>query len=299
MTDVGAQATAGDMGGAHDGSRGETGPLVLIGAGNMGRALLAGWLAHGWSAADITVVDPGLPAPTRELCAQHGLQHVPAISDVVLTGRDAATFVVAVKPAGAIAACAAAGELCAAQGVTGLLLSVAAGVRLADYQSVAGAHLTCVRTMPNTPASIGAGMTALCGPPTLTARQKISATQLMQAVGATAWLDAEGDLDAVTAVSGSGPGYIFHVVEALAKAGEAQGLAPELAMQLARQTVAGVGAMLASDPADAATLRENVTSPNGTTAAGLGVLMASDGGLSELFSSAVDAAAARSRELAG
>jgi pyrroline-5-carboxylate reductase len=179
-----------------------------------------------------------------------------------------------------------------------LVLSIAAGKPLALFERVLGAGLGVVRAMPNTPAAVGRGIPVLCANAAASGAQRDLAVRLMAAVGTTHWIADEDLMHAVTAVSGSGPAYLFHLIEALAAAGAAAGLPPELAMPLARGTVTGAGELAARSTEDAATLRVNVTSPGGTTAAALAVLTAEDDGLTRLLTRAVAAAAARSRELA-
>ncbi|MFZ1102439.1 MAG: pyrroline-5-carboxylate reductase, partial [Hyphomicrobiaceae bacterium] len=178
-----------------------------------------------------------------------------------------------------------------------VVVSIAAGRQIGGLAVHLAEGTAIVRAMPNTPASVGRGITVAVGNAHVTAAQRDACDRLLRAVGEVSWVDDEGLMDAVTAVSGSGPAYVFHLAECLAQAGAAAGLAPELAQKLARWTVAGAGELLHRSDLDAATLRRNVTSPAGTTAAGLEVLMADDG-LAELMRKAVAAAARRSRELA-
>lgn len=257
--------------------------MVLVGAGRMGGALLEGWLGRGLLPSALHVIDPNA-AP--EL-AERGLPvngPIPA---------DPAVLVLAVKPQmmGAVLP-----ELRAlGQGGT-LVVSVAAGVTLAAYGQ-AFPQAPIVRAMPNTPAAIGRGITAIVGNDRVDEAQLALAEMLLSAVGEVVRLDDEAQMDAVTAVSGSGPAYVFHLIETLAAAGEAEGLAPDLALQLARSTVAGAGALALASDAGPATLRENVTSPGGTTAAALSVLMDEATGFPPLLRRAVHAAAERGREL--
>lgn len=255
--------------------------LVLLGCGKMGSAMLAGWLERGLPPAAVHVIDP---APSDWLKA----------SGVALAGDlppDPAVLLVAVKPqmmAEALPRVAPLG------GGRTLVVSVAAGTPLARFEDAFGPGTPVVRAMPNTPAAVGQGITALAANDAAGAEGLATAEALLSAVGRVVRLADEAQMDAVTGVSGSGPAYVFHMVEALAAAGEAEGLAPDLAMALARQTVAGAGALLAGSEESAAQLRVNVTSPQGTTAAGLDVLMEE---LPELMRRTVAAAAARSREL--
>ena len=259
--------------------------LVLLGCGKMGSALLAGWLARGVIPSAVTVLDPAPSDWLRGTGVAINAALPPAPAVVVL----------AVKPqmmGAALPALAALGN-----GTT-LFVSIAAGTTLARLADVLGDRTPIIRTMPNTPAAVGAGVTALIGNRAASADQIALADALMQAVGQVVHLEHEAQMDAVTGLSGSGPAYVFHMIEAMAAAGEAQGLAPDLAMTLARATVIGAGALAQADPLNAATLRANVTSPGGTTAAALNVLMDESTGLPPLMARAIDAATRRSRELA-
>lgn len=258
--------------------------LVLLGCGKMGSALLQGWLAGGLKPGAVHVIDPH---PSDWVQAQ-GVQVNQPLPD------SPAVVLVAVKPQMMGAA------LPKLQGYGGgdtLFVSVAAGTLISAYEAVLGAATPIVRTMPNTPAAVGRGITAICGNAHATAAHLDLAQALMSAVGQVVRLEGEHQMDAVTAVSGSGPAYVFHLIEALAAAAEAQGLAPDLAMQLARATVTGAGELAHQAPESAAQLRINVTSPGGTTAAALAVLMDPDTGLPPLMRRAVQAAAERGREL--
>ena len=177
------------------------------------------------------------------------------------------------------------------------VISIAAGTPLKAFEAAFGAGTPVVRAMPNTPAAIGQGITAIVGNAQASEAQMALAESLLSAVGDVVRLEGEGQMDAVTAVSGSGPAYVFHLIETLAAAGEAEGLSPDLALRLARATVAGAGALAQQTGTDPAQLRRDVTSPNGTTQAGLGVLMDEQGGLGSLIRRTVRAAAARSEEL--
>lgn len=260
-----------------------TGGAVLLGCGKMGMAMLDGWLAAGVPAAAFTVIDPK-PAD--------------ALSDLdVRLNTDLpsspAAVILAVKPQMMPDALP---QVAGLAGSGTLFLSIAAGLDIAWFEAQLGATTPIVRAMPNTPAAVGQGISALIAN---SAGQKSLdlAEALLGAVGQTVRLEAEAQMDAVTAVSGSGPAYVFHLIEALAAAGEAEGLSPGLAMQLARATVAGSGALAASSALSAETLRVNVTSPGGTTAAGLSLLMDAESGLRPLMGRTVAAAAARSRAL--
>lgn len=257
--------------------------LVLVGAGRMGGALLRGWLAQGLAPQAVQVIEPHPAAWLAE--AGVGVNgQLPA---------DPAVIVLAVKPQmmGAVLP-----EL-AARGQGGaMVLSVAAGVTLARF-GAAFPGAAIVRAMPNTPAAIGQGITAIIGNDRADAAALDLAEALMGAVGRVVRLTDEAQMDAVTGLSGSGPAYVFHLIEALAAAGAAQGLPDDLALELARMTVAGAGALAVAEDEDPAVLRDNVTSPGGTTFAGLQVLMDPATGLPPLVARTVAAATARSREL--
>lgn len=254
-----------------------------MGCGKMGSAMLKGWLETGLPAPSVHVVDP---APSAWLRA----------SGVALNGplpEAPAVVVVAVKPQMMAAALPGMAML---GGGKSVFLSVAAGTALAAFEAVLGAQTPIVRAMPNTPAAIGQGITAIVANAAGQGALGL-AEDLLQAVGQVVRIDDEGQMDAVTGVSGSGPAYVFHLIETLAAAGTAQGLPEDLAMQLAKATVAGAGALAATAEDSPATLRANVTSPNGTTQAALEVLMDEASGLPALMARAVAAATERSKEL--
>lgn len=258
--------------------------LVLLGCGKMGSAMLAGWLDGGVAPSSVWVQDP---FPSDWVISQgvHVNEDLPASPAIVL---------IAVKPqmmAEALPVLAAMGN-----GST-LFVSVAAGVTIGNYEDILGAETPIIRAMPNTPAAVGKGITAIIGNSYTDAGVLEQAEALLQAVGQVVRLDHEGQMDAVTGVSGSGPAYVFHMIEAMAAAGEAQGLAPEMAMQLAKATVAGAGALAEEADETPSQLRVNVTSPNGTTQAGLEVLMDEAAGLPPLIAATVKAATDRSKEL--
>lgn len=258
--------------------------LVLLGCGKMGSALLAGWLAAGLPAASVWVIEPS-PSDWLRAAGVHLNQGVPQAPAVV---------VLAVKPqmmGAALPALQALGD-----GAV-LFISIAAGTSIATFEASLGAQTPIVRAMPNTPAMVGRGITGLCGNAYASADDLALATDLMGAVGTVVALEGEHQMDAVTAVSGSGPAYVFYLIEALAQAGAAQGLSPDVAMQLARATICGAGELAHRAPETAAQLRINVTSPGGTTAAALAHLMDADTGMAPLMARAVGAAAARGREL--
>jgi pyrroline-5-carboxylate reductase len=258
--------------------------LVLLGCGKMGTALLTGWLAAGVPAASVWVIEPH---PTEWLKASgvHLNEGVPAKPAVAL---------LAVKPQMMGAALPA---LVALGNGTTLFVSIAAGTTIAAFEAALGDRTPIVRTMPNTPAMVNRGITALCRNAHVSEGGMALAVALMAAVGETVVLDGEHQIDAVTAVSGSGPAYVFHLIEAMAAAGVAEGLSEAVAMQLARATVCGAGELAHRSAESAAQLRVNVTSPGGTTAAALAVLMDEAAGLPPLMKRAVKAAADRGREL--
>lgn len=259
--------------------------LVMLGCGKMGSALLQGWLDGGLDPAEVWIRDPGAPDWLSGAGVTHINDDLPANPAVV---------VVAVKPQLMDKALP---DLAHLGGGETMFLSVAAGLSIAHYEQALGAATPIVRSMPNTPAAVGQGITAIVGNEAVSDPALDLAEALLSAVGQVVRLEAESQMDAVTGVSGSGPAYVFHMIEALTAAAEAEGLSPELAVKLATATVAGAGALAQAADESAATLRQNVTSPNGTTAAGLDVLMAEETGLRPLIRNTVAAAAARSREL--
>jgi pyrroline-5-carboxylate reductase len=264
------------------------GTLVLVGAGKMGSAMLDGWLALKLPPKKLVVIEPQ-PSKAIKALARRGVRINPK-------GRihNVAALVIAVKPQVAPDAVA---PLAALVGRQTVVVSIMAGRTLAFIeQALPGAAI--VRAMPNTPAAIGRGITVAVPNARVGAPARKLAHALLAATGAVEWADDEALMDAVTAVSGSGPAYVFLLAEALARAGAAAGLPPAMADRLARATVAGSGELLHRSTLDAATLRANVTSPGGTTAAALDVLMGSDG-LEPILTKAVAAAAKRGRELAG
>lgn len=259
--------------------------LALIGAGNMGGAMLGGWLAQGFDPNSITVIDPAQPQSFRD----KGVR----VEAVPPPGMMADVLVLAVKPQimGEILPFAA--RLAGPDTVT---VSVAAGQTIATIEAALGKGRAVVRTMPNTPALVGRGITVACPNAAVTPLQRRRVDGLLKAIGKVEWVNDEALIDAVTAVSGSGPAYVFHLVEAMTAAGEKAGLPPALAAVLARETVSGAGELLAQSELPPSRLRENVTSPKGTTAAALEVLMG-EGGLTPLMEKAVAAAHRRAKEL--
>jgi pyrroline-5-carboxylate reductase len=264
------------------------GPVVLVGAGKMGGAMLEGWLRLGLDPAKITVVEPSPSGELRSLAGRglHLVAELPALR--------AAAVVVAVKPQSALAVVP---KLAPLIGGPTVVISIMAGRTLAFLQKPLPENAAIVRAMPNTPAAVGRGITVAVANEHTGANQRDLADQLLGATGAVEWIDNEGLMDAVTAVSGSGPAYVFLLAECLARAGVAAGLPDDLAERLARATIAGSGELLWRSTLDAAALRVNVTSPGGTTAAALDVLMGPNG-LNSLMDKAVAAATRRSRDLA-
>ena len=266
-----------------------SGAIVLAGGGKMGSALLTGWLKSGVKAAQVYVVEP----------EENAAQRLTALGVTVAAQASelpeaAETIMFAVKPQIMNDVVPDYRRLAGAETV---FLSIAAGCKIALFESHLGA-VPVVRAMPNTPAAIGLGMTVACANQETSDSQKARCQHLLEAVGEVAWAADEALMDPVTAVSGSGPAYVFLLIETLADAGVEAGLAPDLAMRLARATVRGAGE-LASHSEDAPDqLRVNVTSPGGTTAAALDILM-SDDGLAPLMKRAVLAATERSKALAG
>ncbi len=267
-------------------------PLLLIGGGKMGGALLEGWLARGLPPTEAHIVEPD--AGRRAALAELGPVRLHAAIAELPDSLKPAALVLAVKPQVMDAVLA---ECRTIAGRSGFVLSIAAGKEIAGFERVFGNDRPIVRAMPNTPAAVGRGMSVLFANAACGAEVRAGAEALMAAVGEVAWIEDEELMHAVTAVSGSGPAYVFLLVEAMAAAGARLGLAPELAERLARRTVGGAGELLHRSPAAAAELRRAVTSPGGTTEAALRVLMRPDG-LEALLIEAVAAAEQRSRELA-
>lgn len=256
----------------------------------MGGALLEGWIRTGRPAGHLHVIEP---RPSAAIRASGVTCH--AGPDALPPEARFGAIVFAVKPD---ALARVLPDYAVLAGRTGTLcLSIAAGKTLDFLTRHLGADASVIRAMPNTPAAIGRGITALVAAPGVTAAQKSLAEDLLRPAGRCLWLEDEGQMDAVTAISGSGPAYVFLLTECLAEAGIAEGLPAEIAQSLARETVTGAAALLAETDAAPAVLRRNVTSPGGTTEAALGVLAASDG-LGPLLARAVAAAAGRSRDLA-
>ena len=265
-----------------------SGSIILLGAGKMGQAMLEGWLARGLDPGKLIVIEPQPSTPVQDLVGRGATlnpDHAPR----------AAAVVIAVKPQSTAEALP---RVVASIGDATLVLSIMAGRTLDFLQRSCPAGTAVVRAMPNTPAAIGRGITVACPNPHVSADQRQLAGSLLAAIGSVEWITDESLMDAVTAVSGSGPAYVFLLAEAMARAGVAAGLPPDLAERLARETVAGSGELLRRSDQDPAMLRRNVTSPGGTTAAALEILMRPDG-FDRLLTDAIAAATRRSRELAG
>jgi pyrroline-5-carboxylate reductase len=273
----------------------EAGSVLLVGAGRMGGALLQGWLASGFPASRIFVQEPSPPPEIADAIARAGIR----------TGTPPAmdgppqVILLAVKPQAMEQVLPTVAPL---SGPDTVVLSIAAGRSIESMARAFPADTAVIRAMPNTPAAIGRGITALCANAHTTQAQRTACERLLKASGETVWVEEEGLIDAVTAVSGSGPAYVFLLAECMAKAGRAIGLDAELAAKLARATVSGAGELLHQSQLGPDELRRNVTSPNGTTQAALDVLMGSAGAghpMQELIARAVEAAQRRARELAG
>ena len=267
------------------------GTLVLVGAGKMGGAMLEGWLEAGVPASQVVALDPAPPPEVKALLEAKGVRHNPDVASL----DDVAVVLVAVKPQVMDEVLAPLVSLAASMP---LVLSVVAGKTIASLSQYFGADAAIIRTMPNTPAAIGRGITAMAANANVSPLQILLATSLLLSIGEVVQVESEAQIDAVTAVSGSGPAYVFYLTECMAAAGVKLGLPAGLSMQLARATVAGSGELMHRSGIEAATLRQNVTSPKGTTYAALQVLMADDG-LATLMQKALAAAASRSKELAG
>lgn len=258
--------------------------LVLLGCGKMGSAMLQGWLAEGVKASSVTIIDP-YPSDWVKTQGVHVNTDLPT---------SPAVCILAVKPQMMGAALP---QLQALGNGNTLFISIAAGTSIASFEDVLGSDTPIIRAMPNTPAAIGRGITALIGNDKINDEQMNMAEALLSAVGQTVQLENEGQMDAVTALSGSGPAYVFHLIETMAAAGVAQGLPDAMALQLAKATVAGAGELAEQSNENPSQLRVNVTSPGGTTAAALAVLMDAETGFPKIVGDGIQAAADRSREL--
>lgn len=264
--------------------------LILIGAGKMGGSMLEGWLRVGVRPQGVTVIDPHPSEEMNRFCREQGI----ALNPANLAAPD--VLVLAIKPQ---MLDEAATSVNACLGPQTLIVSILAGKTIGDLRSGLPASRAIVRAMPNLPASIGRGATGAALNDQVSEEQRLMADALLASNGIVEWLPTEDLIDAVTAVSGSGPAYVFHLVECLAEAGAAAGLPPDLAQRLARATVTGAGELLFRSDLPPATLRQNVTSPGGTTAAALEVLMRDPDGMKALMYEAVAAAKRRAEELAG
>ncbi|MBT4542435.1 MAG: pyrroline-5-carboxylate reductase [Alphaproteobacteria bacterium] len=268
-----------------------SGPVLLVGCGKMGGAMLGGWLDRGLAADSVHIVEPF--ADNAAAAAKLGVNVYNAPGDLP-ADLAPAVVIFAVKPQQmADAAPAFSGFTASA-----VYLSIAAGTPISTFENFLGSDAAIVRSMPNTPAAVRRGITVACPNDNVSDEQRALCHDMLEAVGDVGWVDDEGLIDAVTATSGSGPAYVFLLIECLAKAGQEAGLSAEMAMQLAAATVSGAGELARQADDEAAVLRKNVTSPGGTTAAALEVLMAESEGLQQLMTRAVAAAADRSRELA-
>jgi pyrroline-5-carboxylate reductase len=266
------------------------GTLVLLGAGKMGGAMLEGWLRAGVPPQQIVALDPAPPAEVLHVIARNGIAHNPDISridnvEVLLAAVKPQVMDDVLKPVAVL------------RRFKPLVLSIAAGKTIASFARHFGEDAAIIRTIPNTPAAIGRGITVMAGNANVTDAQKQLAASLLASLGEVVTVDDEALIDAATAVSGSGPAYVFYLTECLANAAEKVGIPADLAVKLARATVSGSAELMHRSGIDAETLRRNVTSPNGTTFAALQVLMADDG-MRPLFEEAIAAATRRSRELA-
>ncbi len=259
--------------------------IFLVGAGRMGGALLRGWLAAGFAPGSLAVAEPHPSPEMAALLKERAIASAPQAAPDVL--------VLAVKPQIMNQVLAVIAQFAGPQTA---VLSIAAGRTVASIAAHFAPGAAIVRAMPNLPAEIGRGITAAYANAQVTQAHHALCEALLGAAGEVAWIEDENLMDAVTALSGSGPAYVFHLAECLAEAGAAAGLPPDLAAQLARATVTGAGELLHRSPLSPTQLRENVTSPGGTTAAGLSVLMG-EPSLKDLIRATVAAAARRSREL--
>ncbi|MGH1351015.1 MAG: pyrroline-5-carboxylate reductase [Methyloligellaceae bacterium] len=265
------------------------GTILFVGAGKMGGAILAGLLEEGVEPTQVTVQDPSPPEEIREFLSKYEIEAVTGVSE----GFNPSIVILCVKPQIMDKVLPGIAKVINSNTV---IISVAAGKKLSNFEDALGADKAIVRAMPNTPAEIGRAMTVLCANKNTSEENRETVGALMSAIGETAWTENEDDMDAVTALSGSGPAYIFWLTECMAQAGIKAGLSEDLAKQLARATVSGAAELMRHSDLEPSRLRENVTSPNGTTAAALEVLMA-DNGLQPIMDNAIAAATKRSKEL--
>lgn len=270
----------------------ENSPLLLIGCGNMGRAMAIGWLRAGLSPAHIYIIDPFASSDSVPAALDN---HFVTSADKLPDGIRARAVVLAVKPQMMDETL---GQVARFVDASTLVVSVAAGVTLKQLEGGIGGQGTYARVMPNTPAAIGEGISGITAGAGILEEDRRLTQELMHAVGETVWIDDEALMDSVTAVSGSGPAYVFHLVECMAAAGVHEGLSEEASMKLARQTLIGAAKLLDMEAdVSASELRERVTSPGGTTAAALDVLMQPNSGLETLMSKAIHAARMRGKDL--
>jgi pyrroline-5-carboxylate reductase len=266
-----------------------SGTVAFIGGGNMARSLIGGLVARGVAPSSIRVAEP--VAELRDSLARDFGIHT--FTDNATAAAGATTWVLAVKPQVMRTVCEA--VVGAAQAAKPLVVSIAAGITAEQLERWLGGGLAVVRTMPNTPALLGAGVTGLYANARVNAAQRTQAAELLEAAGKTVWIDDEALMDAVTAVSGSGPAYVFLLAEAMQAAGEAEGLSADAARTLVQQTILGAARMLIENDELPAELRRRVTSPGGTTQAAIAAF--EDGGFRELVARAIHAATDRGREL--
>ena len=267
---------------------------LLVGCGKMGGAMLQGWIEQGAAPESVTIVEPDAAAAGR-IQSEFGV-HAVAGPDALGEEYSPEIVIFAVKPQGLDDIAPPYGRFV---GPNTAFLSIAAGKPIRFFEHALGGGAAIVRCMPNTPAAVGRGITAACANSHVTVSQRTMCQGLLEAVGEVVWVEDEALLDPVTAVSGSGPAYVFLMIECLAEAGVAQGLPADIAEKLAHATVIGSGELARQSDEPADQLRRNVTSPGGTTEAALKVLMAEDDGLKQLMARAIEAATRRSRELAG
>nr|WP_314258239.1 pyrroline-5-carboxylate reductase [uncultured Devosia sp.] len=265
----------------------DVGPVMLVGVGNMGLAMARGWVDAGLPPSNLILIAPRPSAAAQAFADENGIAIHPEAS-----GLQPNIIVLAVKPKMIESV---AESLAPVIGPHTVGVSVAAGIGLDRLVRAFGTGKV-VRSMPNTPTQVGKGVTGAVSGPDVTGEDRAKVEALLAAGGIVPWFDDEAAIDVVTAVSGSGPAYVFHMVEALAAAARAQGMDAVMADRLARQTIVGAAALMEADPASATVLRQNVTSPNGTTAAGLSVLMG-ENGLSDLMTRTVQAARDRAEEM--
>jgi pyrroline-5-carboxylate reductase len=271
---------------------GLTGRLVLIGAGKMGTAMLQGWLDAGIEPDQVTIFDPSPPPETMAVIKQYSISHNPSVGSV--SGVEA--ILVAIKPQMVDEVLPSMADLATNNP---LVVSVVAGKTISAFRQHFGSDVPVIRTIPNTPAAVGRGITAMAASDGVSREQSALATALLASLGEVVSVSDEAMIDACTAISGSGPAYIFYMTECMTAAAMELGLPADIAEQLARATVAGAGELMRATGTPAGVLRENVTSPKGTTHAALQVLMADGDGMKQLMVRATAKAEQRSRELAG